>query len=79
VTTLVTKIADKTTHIAVIGLGYVGLPLAVRLAGAGYLVSGLQVDEGKLAALPKGRSHSQDVELADVARMVRVGTPMEGC
>jgi UDP-N-acetyl-D-glucosamine dehydrogenase len=71
--TLSTTIADKTAKIAVIGLGYVGLPLAVSFAKAGYRVLGLDVDEGKLAALRQGRSYIEDVEAADIAAVVRTG------
>ena len=59
-------IADKTARIGVIGLGYVGLPLAVSFAKAGYQVLGLDVDENKLAALRQGRSYIEDVETAEV-------------
>jgi UDP-N-acetyl-D-glucosamine dehydrogenase len=67
------KIADKSARVAIIGLGYVGLPLAVGFAKAGYAVLGLDVDESKLAALNEGRSYIQDVETADVAAVVRAG------
>ncbi len=70
---LAIKIADKSASLAVIGLGYVGLPLAVGFAKAGYSVLGLDVDERKTAALQAGRSYIQDVEGADVAAMVRAG------
>jgi UDP-N-acetyl-D-glucosamine dehydrogenase len=70
---LAAKIADKSARVAIIGLGYVGLPLAVGFAKAGYAVLGLDVDERKLAALNEGRSHIQDVETADVAAVVRAG------
>jgi UDP-N-acetyl-D-glucosamine dehydrogenase len=67
------KIADKSARVAIIGLGYVGLPLAVGFAKAGYAVLGLDVDERKLAALNEGRSYIQDVDTADVAAVVRAG------
>lgn len=67
---LAQKIADKSARVAVIGLGYVGLPLAVGFAKAGYSVLGLDVDERKLAALNKGRSYIQDVDTADVTAMI---------
>jgi UDP-N-acetyl-D-glucosamine dehydrogenase len=71
--TLAIKIADKSARVAVIGLGYVGLPLATGFAKAGYPVVGLDVDERKIAALNEGRSYIQDVESADVAAMVQAG------
>jgi UDP-N-acetyl-D-glucosamine dehydrogenase len=70
---LASKIADKSARVAIIGLGYVGLPLAVGFAKAGYTVLGLDVDERKLAALDEGRSYIQDVETVDVAAVVRAG------
>ncbi|MGD8464299.1 MAG: nucleotide sugar dehydrogenase [Anaerolineae bacterium] len=68
---LATKIADKSAHLAVIGLGYVGLPLAVGFAKAGFRVIGLDVDQRKLASLSDGRSYIQDVDSSDVAAVVR--------
>ena len=70
---LAARIADKSARVAVIGLGYVGLPLAVGFAKAGYTVLGLDVDERKLAALHEGRSYIQDVDAADLAPVVRAG------
>jgi len=71
--TLQTKITDKSARVAVIGLGYVGLPLAVGFAKAGYHVLGLDVDERKLTAIRQGRSYIPDIETGDVAAMVRAG------
>ncbi len=70
---LADRLVNKTARIAIIGLGYVGLPLAVGFAKAGYRVLGIDVDERKIAALNEGRSHIQDVESSDVQAMVRAG------
>jgi UDP-N-acetyl-D-glucosamine dehydrogenase len=70
---LASKIRDKSAQVAVIGLGYVGLPLAVSFARAGYAVLGLDVDERKLVALQKGQSYIRDVDDASVADVVRAG------
>ena len=70
---LAAKIADKSARVSVIGLGYVGLPLAVGFAKAGYQVLGLDIDRRKVAALNDGRSHIQDVEDADVLAAVQAG------
>ncbi|MCL7455303.1 MAG: nucleotide sugar dehydrogenase [Anaerolineae bacterium] len=70
---LAAKIAEKSAHIGVIGLGYVGLPLAVGFAKAGYSVAGLDVDQRKLDSLKQGLSYIQDVETSDVEAMVRIG------
>jgi UDP-N-acetyl-D-glucosamine dehydrogenase len=69
---LAVKIADKSARLAIIGLGYVGLPLAVGFARAGYQVLGLDVDERKVAAVNEGRSYIQDVEGSDVMSMVKL-------
>ena len=61
--------------IGIVGLGYVGLPLAVAFAEAGERVVGVDVDPGKVAALREGRSYVEDIpseRLAAVLRPVRV-------
>ncbi|HMF97428.1 MAG TPA: nucleotide sugar dehydrogenase [Vicinamibacterales bacterium] len=57
----------------VIGLGYVGLPLAVEFAGAGYEVVGLDIDPRKVETISAGRSYIPDVPDADVAKLVAAG------
>src|SRR5215211_8341474 len=47
--------------IGIVGLGYVGLPLAIGFAEAGFDVLGVDVDQGKIAALREGRSHIEDI------------------
>src|SRR4051812_6294693 len=47
--------------IGIVGLGYVGLPLAVAFAEAGCEVVGVDVDAGRVAALREGRSHIEDI------------------
>jgi UDP-N-acetyl-D-glucosamine dehydrogenase len=71
--TLMSRIADRSAEVAIIGLGYVGLPLAVGFAKAGYAVLGLDIDQRKLAELNSGRSYIPDVETVSVAAMVRAG------
>ena len=56
--------------VAVVGAGYVGLPLAVRLAEAGRTVVCLDPDEGKMARLNAGDSYIEDVPSADLKRLV---------
>ena len=70
---LANKIADKSARVSVIGLGYVGLPLAVGFARAGYTVLGVDVDERKVAALNEGRTYLQDVESSDIMAAVHAG------
>jgi UDP-N-acetyl-D-glucosamine dehydrogenase len=52
----------NTRPIAVVGLGYVGLPLAVGYAEAGYASIGFDVDDGRVAHLNLGRSHIEDID-----------------
>jgi UDP-N-acetyl-D-glucosamine dehydrogenase len=67
------KILDHSATVAVIGLGYVGLPLAVGFARAGYQVLGLDVDPAKVDSLSQGRSYIQDVASSDLAAVVASG------
>jgi len=55
------KIRSKTARVGVIGLGYVGLPLAVEFAKAGFSVTGIDIQESKVARLNGGESYVQDV------------------
>ncbi len=70
---LLRKIDDRTAVAAVIGLGYVGLPLAMELCEAGYRVIGYDVSERVCALLMRGESHIQDIPAAQVATHVRSG------
>jgi UDP-N-acetyl-D-glucosamine dehydrogenase len=55
------KISTKTARVGIVGLGYVGLPLAVEFAKAGFPVTGIDVQDNKIAALSRGESYVQDV------------------
>ena len=55
-----------TARVAVVGLGYVGLPLAVALAASGYEVVGIDLDPAKIEAVNQGRSYIPDVADADL-------------
>jgi UDP-N-acetyl-D-glucosamine dehydrogenase len=70
---LVEKLAARRAHVVVVGLGYVGLPLAVEVAQAGFRVTGFDVDAGRVAALTAGRSYIPDVPGESVARLAREG------
>lgn len=67
---LMQSIEDKSARVCVLGLGYVGLPLAVKLADVGFAVTGLDTDESKVASILQGRSYIQDVASSDIARLV---------
>ena len=64
---LAARIRGKEAVVAVVGLGYVGLPLAVGLSHAGYPVIGFDTDPGKIDALRDGRSYIVDVSDSEVA------------
>jgi len=70
---LLTKINTRQARVAVIGLGYVGLSLAVEFARAGFRTVGIEVDERKVEAVNAGQSYIGDVPAADVAAEVRAG------
>src|SRR5256712_650489 len=70
VDTLLAKAKDRTAVFGVVGLGYVGLPLAMELVRAGYRVLGVDVNPKVVDALNAGRSHIQDVPASTVAAAV---------
>ncbi|KGX91102.1 UDP-N-acetyl-D-glucosamine dehydrogenase [Pontibacillus halophilus JSM 076056 = DSM 19796] len=63
---LVHKIETKTANIGVVGLGYVGLPLAVEMVKAGFTVCGIDLSENKVNNLRNGESYINDVSSDDV-------------
>jgi UDP-N-acetyl-D-glucosamine dehydrogenase len=71
--TLVRRFEKRTARLGVIGLGYVGLPLAVEFAKAGFRVAGIDIDARRVAQLKQGRSYIQDVPSAEVRELVRSG------
>jgi UDP-N-acetyl-D-glucosamine dehydrogenase len=71
--TLLARIADRSAVTGVIGLGYVGLPLAMELCDAGFTVVGYDVSARVTALLMRGDSHVQDVPAAQVATHVKSG------
>jgi UDP-N-acetyl-D-glucosamine dehydrogenase len=70
---LTRRIEKRSAHLAVIGLGYVGLPLAVEFGGAGFHVSGIDLNEERVRRLQGGRSYIQDVPTAAVRNLTRAG------
>ena len=70
---LVERLKARSTKAGVIGLGYVGLPLAIEFAKAGLTVVGVDLDTRKVEALGKGESYIGDVAATDVAAMVEAG------
>ncbi len=72
-TTLKNKINKRKAVVTVIGLGYVGLPLAVNFAKAGYTVFGLDKDEDRVNKVRKKESYILDISSAEIARVVNKG------
>jgi len=70
---LLESIRSGTAKIGVIGLGYVGLPLAVEFARRGFHVFGFDVDESKTSQINAGRSYIPDVPQTDLAEVVKAG------
>src|SRR6516225_8249336 len=70
---LANKISNRTARVGIIGLGYVGLPLAVEFAKAGFSVTGIDLIESKVARLNAGDSYVQDVPSAEVSSLVEQG------
>lgn len=70
---LIEKIASRTAHIGVIGLGYVGLPLVVEFASAGFTATGFEVDATKADKINRGESYIPDVRTAQLSAAVAEG------
>lgn len=70
---LLSKIDKKNALISVIGLGYVGLPLAVELANTGFKVLGLEVDPAKAAGVNKSKSYIGDITNEELSAVVKKG------
>ena len=68
--TLLEKINSRKANIGVIGLGYVGLPLAVELAKKGFTVTGLEVDSKKTESIKNKKSYIGDIETKDIKELV---------
>ncbi|YBV94277.1 nucleotide sugar dehydrogenase (plasmid) [Phyllobacteriaceae bacterium JZ32] len=70
---LLERISTRTARVGVIGLGYVGLPLAIAVARAGFPVSGFDIDAEKVARLNGGHSYIEAVASAALAEKVADG------
>ena len=71
---LLKKIDSKSARIGIIGLGYVGLPLAMELCRAGFFVDGYDVSEEKVSLLSSGESDVDDVPSEEVRKNIDRGT-----
>src|SRR5579872_6757446 len=67
------KISARTARVGIVGLGYVGLPLAVEFAKAGFSVTGIDLCESKVERINAGDSYVQDVTAGDVSALLEEG------
>lgn len=65
------KILSKKARVGIIGLGYVGLPLCVTFAKAGFKVSGIDIDKDRVEKVKKGESYILDVSKSDLTKVTR--------
>src|SRR5262245_30823100 len=71
--TLADKIQARSARVGIVGLGYVGLPLAVEFAKAGFSVTGIDLHESKVARVNLGDSYIQDISSADLSAHIDAG------
>lgn len=72
-TELLKRISERQVRVGVIGMGYVGLPLAVEIANSGIDVTGIDVDDSKVEKINAGHSYIPDVSSESVAKHVKAG------
>ncbi|MGB7220841.1 MAG: nucleotide sugar dehydrogenase [Vicinamibacterales bacterium] len=70
---LLERLHSRQARVGVVGLGYVGLPLAVEFARSGLRATGIDLDARKVSAIERGTSYIPDVPSADVAELVAAG------
>ncbi len=68
-----TKVDDKTGVVAVVGLGYVGLPLVLAFAKAGFRTIGVDIDKNKTEAISQGRSYIKHIDSASIQAVQQTG------
>jgi len=67
---LLQKIADRTIKVGVVGIGYVGLPLAVAFAQAGFQTLGIDLSDRKVNALNRGQSYIEDIPSTEIVPLI---------
>ncbi len=70
---LQTLVRTKKARVAVLGLGYVGLPLALAFAKKGFRVQGIDIDTERISQIQEGKSYVQDISSVELRRAVRRG------
>lgn len=68
---LIKKIQDKKARIGIIGMGYVGLPLAVEFAKSGFHVTGIDIDKKRVRSINSGKSYIHDASSDDISLLVK--------
>lgn len=68
---LIKKIEEKTAHIGIIGMGYVGLPLAITFTRKGFKVTGFDTDQSKCEKILKGESYIRHIPLDPVKKFIK--------
>src|SRR4051812_39386105 len=71
--TLDEKIRARTARVGIVGLGYVGLPLAVEFAKAGFTVTGIDISEEKIKRVNAGDSYVGDIPTSALSPLVQAG------
>ncbi len=72
--TLAARIRSRQAHVGIVGLGYVGLPLAVEFARAGFPVTGIDLNQQKVARVNCGDSYVGDIPSATLAPLIEAGS-----
>jgi len=72
-TKLTEMIEDRTAKVGIIGLGYVGLPLAIHFGKSGFPVVGFDLDIKKIEKLLKGESYIRHVSIEPINEMIKAG------
>ena len=67
------RISNRTARVGVVGLGYVGLPLVVEFAQAGFCVTGIDIQQSKVDSINRGESYVQDVPTSVLKPLVDSG------
>ena len=70
---LLAKIANKTARVGILGMGYVGLPLARTFCGAGFRTLGFDIDPRKIQMLNAGKSYIKHIPSSAVKKMRSAG------
>jgi UDP-N-acetyl-D-glucosamine dehydrogenase len=65
--TLLRRLNERSATVGILGLGYIGLPLALRYAEVGYRVIGFDVDQAKIEAPRRGASYIKHIRAANIA------------